>query len=190
MIAPAIRGGICHAAGRYARANNPYMGSLYNPAEPASYIFNLDANNLYGFAQSQPLPVGEMKWIPEGRLRELEKIFQADGSNEYRDGDPNTKTYFILDVDIEYPAEIHDRDDDFPMAPEMMMVDAKLHNETQLKLITRYYPNVKPQAIESRKLLCTLNGKETLRRLLRKSILLHEPRNETQKSTYINYNNI
>jgi hypothetical protein len=38
MIQPAIRGGICHAAGRYAKANNKYMGSLYNPNEPSRFI--------------------------------------------------------------------------------------------------------------------------------------------------------
>ena len=34
MIQPNIRGGICHASGRYARANNIYMGALYRPDKP------------------------------------------------------------------------------------------------------------------------------------------------------------
>ena len=34
MIQPNIREGICHASGRYARANNIYMGALHRPDEP------------------------------------------------------------------------------------------------------------------------------------------------------------
>ena len=48
MIQPNIRGGICHASVRYARANNKLIGSLYNPTKPTSYIMEVDANNLYG----------------------------------------------------------------------------------------------------------------------------------------------
>ena len=50
MIQPNIRGGICHASVRYARANNKLMGSLYEPRQPTSYIMEVDANNLYGWA--------------------------------------------------------------------------------------------------------------------------------------------
>ena len=59
MIQPNIRGGICHASVRYARANNNLMGSLYDPTKPTSYIMYMDANNLYGWAMSQPLPDDE-----------------------------------------------------------------------------------------------------------------------------------
>ena len=103
MIQPAIRGGICHASVRNAHANNKYMGALYDPESPSSYIFYFDANNLYGLAQSQPLPIGEMKWISSGRIRELEYILGTEGPDAYREGNPETKTYFVLDVDLEYP---------------------------------------------------------------------------------------
>ena len=46
MIQPNIRGGICHACVRYARADNKLVGSLYDPRQPTSYIMELDANNL------------------------------------------------------------------------------------------------------------------------------------------------
>ena len=54
MIQPNIRGGICHASIRYARANNKLMGSLYDPTKPTSYVMYVDSNNLYGWAMSQP----------------------------------------------------------------------------------------------------------------------------------------
>ena len=45
MIQPNIRGGICHASVRYARANNKLMGSLYAQRQPTSYIMEVYANN-------------------------------------------------------------------------------------------------------------------------------------------------
>ena len=46
------------------------------------------------------------------------------------------------------------------MAPEMMWVDAKMHSPKQVEQIRRYYPKIKPEAMESRKLLCTLLDKK------------------------------
>ena len=46
MIQPNIRGGIYHASIRFARANNKFMRSLYDPTQPTSYIMKVDANNL------------------------------------------------------------------------------------------------------------------------------------------------
>ena len=61
MIEKGIRGGICHAIHRYARANNKYMKN-YDQNKESSYIQYLDANNLYGWAMSQKLPVDGFKW--------------------------------------------------------------------------------------------------------------------------------
>ena len=61
MIQPNIPGGICHASVRYAQANNKLMGSLYDPTEPTSYIMEVDANNLYGWAMSQEMPDGDFE---------------------------------------------------------------------------------------------------------------------------------
>ena len=56
-----IRGGICHTIHRYATANNKYMKNFDKDKE-SSHIVYLDANNPYGWAMSQKLPVNGFKW--------------------------------------------------------------------------------------------------------------------------------
>ena len=63
MVEKGIRGGICHAILRYAKANNKYMKD-YNKDEESFLQYN-DANNLYGFAMSQPLPVDDFEWMED-----------------------------------------------------------------------------------------------------------------------------
>ena len=62
MIEEGVRGGICHAVHRYAKANNRYMKN-YDKSKESSYIQHLDVNNLYGAAMSEKLPINEFKWV-------------------------------------------------------------------------------------------------------------------------------
>ena len=54
----AIRGGISTICHQYAKANNKYLPN-YDPDLQSEFLIYLDANNLYGYALSQPLPVGK-----------------------------------------------------------------------------------------------------------------------------------
>ena len=56
MIEEGIRGGMCQSVHTYANANNKYMKNHHNKID-SSYLTYLDANNLYGWALSQKLPV-------------------------------------------------------------------------------------------------------------------------------------
>ena len=62
MVKKGIRGGICHAIHRYARANSRYLKN-YNKNEEPSFLEYLDANNLYGWAMIEPLPLDGFKWV-------------------------------------------------------------------------------------------------------------------------------
>ena len=62
MVEEGIRGEMCQAVYKYAKANNKYMKN-YNKCNKSSYIEHLDANNLYGWAMSQKLPVDGFKWV-------------------------------------------------------------------------------------------------------------------------------
>ena len=75
MFEHGIRGGIMQAVHRYALAKNKYMshvglgscsdpmGDCYDLSQESSYLQYLDANNLHGWAMSQPLSTGQFKWI-------------------------------------------------------------------------------------------------------------------------------
>ena len=62
MVEKGIRGGVCHAIHRYAKANNKYMKN-YDKNIELSYLMYLDANNLYGWAMFKKLTVNDFKCI-------------------------------------------------------------------------------------------------------------------------------
>ena len=85
FIERGMRGGISYIAHRHAEANNKYIRN-YDPDKPSSYIMYLDANNLYGWAMSQPLPYSNFHWV------------RARGVIPKREGIGH-----IYEVDLEYP---------------------------------------------------------------------------------------
>ena len=55
FIEKGMRGGISMTSKRQAKANNPGVPG-YDPSEEHNHIMYYDANNLYGWAMSRPLP--------------------------------------------------------------------------------------------------------------------------------------
>ena len=98
MVEKGIRGGVSMVSTRYSKANNKYMGDKFNLSEPSKYIQYLDANNLYGAAMS---------------MNDKELIAWR-------------KIPCILEVDLEYPNELHDLHNDYPLAPERIMCKNKV----------------------------------------------------------------
>ena len=82
---------------------NPYM-KTYDSNSPNKYITYLDANNLYGWGMSQPLPTHGFEWMSEEEL----KKWRNHSS--------------VLEVDLEYPKELHDLHNDYPLAPERLKI--------------------------------------------------------------------
>ena len=111
FIEKGMRGGISMVSKRHARANNPAVEG-YDSEKPNSHILYLDANNLYGWAMSQPLPTGGFRWVED-----------CDGLvGTIKDQPAEGPEGFILEVDLEYPQELHDRHNAYPLAPERMVV--------------------------------------------------------------------
>ena len=88
-----------------------------NTLQPTTHIWEissipmriqyLDANNLYGWAMSQPLPTGEFRWA---------------------DIEPNkiatrTDKGYILEVDVSYPKELHNQHNDLPFMCERIEIN-------------------------------------------------------------------
>ena len=69
MVGKGIRDGICHSIHRHTKVNNKYMEN-YDENKESSYIQNLDANNLYGWAMSQKLPVNGFKLVENNEINE------------------------------------------------------------------------------------------------------------------------
>ena len=113
MVEKGIRGGISIISNRYGKANNKYMKD-FNNSEPSKYLTYLDANNLYGWAMLQKLPTHNFKWMTN---QEIENIFNNQIVQVWE------KTPCILEVDLEYPEELHDRHNDYPLCPERVECD-------------------------------------------------------------------
>ena len=120
FIEKGLRGGISMVSHRHAIANNPQMEN-YHPEQPTSFLQYLDANNLYGWAMSQPMPTGGFQWI-DYTDQILETAADADHG-------------FILEVDLAYPPALHADHNDYPLAPEKMTVSKDQMSPYQQKLI-------------------------------------------------------
>ena len=127
LIDEGIRGGVAMITTRFARANNPLVAE-YDPSKPTSWIKGLDANNLYGYAMSQYLPLTDFTWLDQAEISKIDWLAQED-EQEYG---------YILCVDLVYPPELHDRHNDYPLAPERMQIQPSMISETQVKLRAQY----------------------------------------------------
>ena len=107
MFEQGIRGGITQVVRKYALANNKYMGDKFNPNEDTTYLQYQDANNLYGWAVSQPLPTGGFKWV-DVNPKEISKLATR------------TDKGYVLEVDISCPKELHNQHNDLPFMCERM----------------------------------------------------------------------
>ena len=110
MFERGIRGGITQSVNTWAKANNSYMGSEFDPDEKTNYLQYLDANNLYGSAMSQPLPTGGFRWvdIKPDKISKLAK-HKLKG--------------YLLEVDVRHPKELHDSHNDLPFMCERMKIN-------------------------------------------------------------------
>ena len=122
-----MRGGVSYIANRYEKANNKYMEE-YDEKAPSKYIMYLDACNLYGLAMSQYLPTGNFRWMSD---KEISKI----DLSKYKE---NGKKGLILEVDLEYPRELHSLHNDYSVTPEKLNVSSNMLLE-YCKMIAKKY---------------------------------------------------
>ena len=139
FIEKGLRGGISYIVKRYAKANNKYMND-YDPEKPSTFITYLDKNNLYGWSMSEYLPYGEFEWL------ENVDEFDVNSINE------KSEIGYFLEVDLEYPDELHELHNDYPLAPEKLAISydmlsdycKKIADEYEIKLgdVRKLIPNL------------------------------------------------
>ena len=128
MFEKGIRGGISMISNRHGKANNSYMGDEYDDKRATKYITYLDANNLYGWAMCKPLATHGFKWMDDDELTSWKKHA------------------CILEVDLEYPKQLHDLHNDYPLAPERLVlgkVEKLVPNLNDKTKYVLHYENLK-----------------------------------------------
>ena len=100
MIESGIRGGIATISHRHAKANNEYMGTEFDPTKDSKFISYLDANNHYGWEMSKQLPTSGFEWMTDDELDDWKHLS------------------CFLEGHLEYPEDLHDLLNDYPLAPE------------------------------------------------------------------------
>ena len=105
-----IRGGITQSVNRWAKANNPYMGSEFDPNEKTNYLQYLDAKNLYGWAMSQPLPTRGFCWV-DIKPDKISKLAKCKSKG------------YLLEVDVRYPKELHNSHNNLPFMYERLKIN-------------------------------------------------------------------
>ncbi|KAG8173894.1 hypothetical protein JTE90_003073 [Oedothorax gibbosus] len=84
-----------------------------------------NANNLYGWAMSQYLPVGDFRWEDPNTITFESIMKMADDGNEG----------LILEVDLDYPSNLHDLHNGYPLAPEQFDITRDMLSPTAVKIL-------------------------------------------------------
>ena len=129
MIDTSIRGGVSMISTRHAKANNPSLPS-YDPELPRRVLIYLDANNLYGHVMSQYLPTGGFRVLSDTEVEALDLDSLGDESDNG----------YIYEVDLHNPEALHDKHDDYQLAPEALEIDSVMYSPTQSSV----YPKSPP----------------------------------------------
>ena len=100
VIETDIRGGIATISHRHAKSNNEHMGAEFDPTKEFKFILYLDVNGIYSWAMSKSLSTSGFEWMTDDEIDDWKHLS------------------CILDVDIEYPEDLHNLHNDYPLASE------------------------------------------------------------------------
>ena len=131
------RGGVSVISHKYAQANNKKLPN-YDKNKPSTYLIQYDCNNLYGWAMSQMLPYKNFSWVSKYDLPYITKEWIM--KYEPKKVSSNEESYigYALEVDLEYPAHLHEAHNDYPLAPEHLDIPIK---DGSKRFIRKLAPN-------------------------------------------------
>ena len=133
FVENSIRGGFSMITTRYAQTNLPTLPG-YDSIRPHVHLIYLDANNLYGWAMSQPLPTGVFRFHQPDEVDALAPVGEL--STDAEDG-------YIYGVDLHYPQHLHDAHDDYPLAPESLEFGSDMNSPAQQETFRQTAPQRK-----------------------------------------------
>ena len=129
MFEGGVRGGITQSVRVYASANNKYMNSFDSNKE-SLYIQQLDSNNLYGWAMSQPLLTRGFKWV-DLDPNQIHNLAKRDDIG------------YLLEVEVRYPTKIHDSHDELAFMCEKLDINGVTKLVPNLRDKNRYVIHIK-----------------------------------------------
>ena len=127
FVEKGIRGGVSQCSNRHATANNQYM-ETYDENQEDRYLVYFDVNNLYGWAMMEYLPYRGFIWLENPTME-----------SKFWDVPTDSDVGFFIEVDLEYPEELHDLHKDIPFCPEHRAAP----RSKQVKLMTTLYKKEK-----------------------------------------------
>ena len=152
-IEDAIRGGVSFINERHVLLQD-YLTTNGEHVEDKKQdqLIYIDANNLYSVAQSCPLPIGSYSWMTKEEV--------AGISHGISNIPINSKAGFILEVDLSFPPETHNKLSSLPLAPtKTEILYENLSSYTKKGLLkTKSIDNAK--AYKSKKLVSDLQPKK------------------------------
>ena len=102
----------------------------------------LDGNNLCGYSKSQYCPYSQFKWLNQKEI---------DTFHIYSIGE-NSSIGYILEVDLNYPDDLHELHNDYPLAPEKLEISPNMlpnycsnianKHERNIGGVTKLVPNL------------------------------------------------
>ena len=126
FIQRGMRGEISYINKRYSKVINEYYPD-YDKNKPKVYINYLDINNLYGKAMSEYFRYGG-----------FERVKVNNGLNRVLNKSSNSLHGHFLQVDLEYPENLHDYHNDYSLAPEKIKIEEEMLSPLQLKIKNNY----------------------------------------------------
>ena len=87
-------------------------------------------NNLYGWGLSSYIPYGEFKWLKNVDVFDVNSVSEKKSNR------------IFSRIDLEYPDELHELYNDYPLAPEKLAVSRNILSKYCEKIADKYETKV------------------------------------------------
>ena len=120
----------------------------------------VNATNLHGWVISQKMPDGDFEWVSKNKYRDMGLLLNYEEGCiaivdtrlfDHKENEKKNKC-FIFKVDSEYPPKLSEREDNYPLAPEVITINPQITGEKQHNFGGQYFSAA---CTYNRKLICS-----------------------------------